>query len=85
MTASGQHSKWLTRKRLIDRKAQGCRLDSPSVHAWHVAQLPRQLCDLEFETTNSPADYALCADGVIVGVVEGEEALAGAAGGAHLG
>ena len=77
MTASEQNSEWLTRKRLVDPKLKAA--------GWSIVPftpgLPlssyRNCAISEFETQNGPADYALCADGMIIGVVEAKKLTLG--------
>lgn len=62
------NSEWLTRKRLIDRKLREA--------GWEIRpfrpNLPLTACQNaaieEFETANGPADYALAANGRILGM-----------------
>jgi len=68
--ASPSNSEWLTRKQLIDGKlkAAGWRIvpfspDAPIAN-YHGCAVE------EFETRTGPADYALCLDGQVIGVVE---------------
>src|SRR5215469_13781352 len=74
---SPSQSEWLTRKRLIDPRLKaagwkivpfspGMSLDSHSSCAIE-----------EFETANGPADYALCVDGKILGIVEAKKLTLG--------
>lgn len=66
-------SEWRTRKRLIDPRLRAA--------GWRVAKYaPAQpfgkgspVAIEEFPTDNGPADYALCADGRLLGVVEAEK------------
>ena len=79
MKPSENNSEWLTRKRLIDPKlkAAGWRIVpfSPG-----ISLNSHSRCAIEeFETTNGPADYALCVDGAIVGIVEAKKLTVGAA------
>jgi type I restriction enzyme R subunit len=74
---SESNSEWLTRKRLIDPKldAAGWRIIpfSPG-----MSLSSHQNCAIkEFETANGPADYALCVDGRIVGIVEAKKLTLG--------
>ena len=77
MKASEQNSEWLTRKRLIDPKLKAA--------GWSVVPFSPGMslgshtnCVItEFETANGPADYALCADGRILGVVEAKKLTLG--------
>jgi type I restriction enzyme, R subunit len=71
-TPSAATSEWLTRKRIIDGKLRAA--------GWEVVPF-KKAKDLrlsnaaieEFETGNGPADYALCRDGRILGVVEAKK------------
>jgi type I restriction enzyme, R subunit len=74
---SENNSEWLTRKRLIDPKLKAAGWSivpfSPgkplSSHgAWAIE---------EFETAYGPADYALCVDGAILGIVEAKKLTLG--------
>lgn len=77
MTASEHNSEWLTRKRLIDPKLKAA--------GWNIipfsANKPLSACHWcaieEYETTLGPADYALCLDGKIVGIVEAKKLTLG--------
>ena len=77
MKPSKSNSEWLTRKRLIDPK-----LDAAG---WSIVPFTpgvslnsHQNCAIkEFETANGPADYALCVDGRIVGIVEAKKLTLG--------
>jgi len=70
---SESNSERLTRKRLIDPKLKAA--------GWKIVPFSLQKSLLndgpcaieEFETSNGPADYALCVDGNIVGVVEAKK------------
>jgi len=75
--ASEQNSEWLTRKRLIDPKlkAAGWKI-VPYSPGMSLSSL--QNCAItEFETANGPADYALCVDGQILGIVEAKKLTLG--------
>ena len=75
--ASESNSEWLTRKRLVDPKlkAAGWRIvpfkPNASLDSYEGCAIE------EFETTNGPADYALCADGKILGIVEAKKLTLG--------
>lgn len=70
---SSGESEWLTRKLRVDRmlRAQG----------WEIAAHNRfrpvpsagRVAVEEFETTNGPADYVLCVDGQVLGIVEAKK------------
>jgi len=75
--ATVAHSEWITRKRLIDPQLQAA--------GWKVAPYstdldPAQggpLAVEEYPTDNGPADYTLCADGHILGIVEAKKLTLG--------
>ena len=77
MIPSEINSERLTRKRLIDPKLKAA--------GWKVVPFtPQKLllndgaCAIEeYETANGPADYALCVDGQIVGLVEAKKLTLG--------
>jgi type I restriction enzyme, R subunit len=71
---SENNSEWLTRKRLIDPKLKSAGWDIvpfPSVHSH------KNCAVAEYETANGPADYALCVDGRILGIVEAKKLTLG--------
>ena len=77
--ASAENSEWLTRKKLIDPQliAWGWKIIS-----WTKAQntplAALSGCAIEeFPTEAGPADYALCLDGAIVGVIEAKKLTLG--------
>jgi type I restriction enzyme R subunit len=67
------HSEWLTRKRLIDPKlkAAGWRV-VPFDATSPLSALGRCAIE-EYPTENGPADYALCLEGRILGIVEAKK------------
>ncbi|MGC1687377.1 MAG: type I restriction endonuclease, partial [Candidatus Acidiferrales bacterium] len=75
--AQPSNSEWLTRKRLID--------STLAASGWKVVRfvaekpLAAQNCCAieEYPTTAGPADYALCADGRIIGIVEAKKLTLG--------
>jgi len=77
VTASESNSEWLTRKRLVDPKLKAA--------GWRIVPFkPNAAIDSyegcaieEFETANGPADYALCADGKILGIIEAKKLTLG--------
>ena len=77
MKASEHNSEWLTRKRLIDPKLKAA--------GWEIVPFSPRMslnshlnCALsEFETTYGPADYALCVNGQILGIVEAKKLTLG--------
>lgn len=70
-------SEYVTRKQLIDKKlaAAGWRVVEFDA-AKPLARFDRCAIE-EYPTENGPADYALCADGKILGVVEGKKLSVG--------
>lgn len=77
MIPSEINSERLTRKRLIDPKlkAAGWKIVPFSPHKTGLNDGP---CAIEeFDTANGPADYALCVDGQIVGIVEAKKLTLG--------
>src|SRR2546422_6446543 len=74
--AQPSNSEWLTRKRLIDSmlKASGWK-----VVPFAEGKLPAQdRCAIEeYPTSAGPADYALCMDGQIIGIVEAKKLTLG--------
>jgi type I site-specific restriction endonuclease len=74
---SENNSEWLTRKRLVDPKLKAA--------GWRIVPFkPNTLLDSyegcaieEFETANGPTDYALCANGAILGIVEAKKLTLG--------
>ena len=67
MTTGEAHSEWLTRKQRIDP-----RLDAL---AWpKAASSVRGAYRIEeYETDNGPADYALCDDSRVLGIIEAKK------------
>lgn len=70
------HSEWLTRKKLIDKRLKDV--------GWRIVRKknfdpakPLRTYDRsaieEYQTDNGPADYALCVDGKILGIVEAKK------------
>ncbi len=67
---SPHNSEWLTRKQFIDGKLEAAGWKIVPLRAGaSVAEYDRCAVE-EYETANGPADYALCMDGQVVGVVE---------------
>ena len=67
MAADESNSEWLTRKRRIDPQLHAA--GWPKVHEGHRG--PHRV--EEFETDAGPADYALCIDGRVLGIVEAKK------------
>src|SRR6266478_6652415 len=75
--AQPSNSEWLTRKRLIDSmlKAAGWKV-VPFVEGKTLAS--QQHCAIEeYPSSAGPADYALCMDGQIIGIVEAKKLTLG--------
>lgn len=75
--AQPANSEWLTRKKLIDSMLRAA--------GWNVVPFvegkslsAQQSCAIEeYPTTAGPADYALCSDGRIIGIVEAKKLTLG--------
>ncbi len=74
---SPSNSEWLTRKRLIDPKliADGWKV-VPFENGRPLSSYNRCAIE-EYPTDNGPADYALCIDGQILGIVEAKKLTLG--------
>src|SRR5712692_6404098 len=75
--AQPSNSEWLTRKKLIDSmlKASGWKV-APFVEGRPLTA--QNCCAIEeYPTAAGPADYALCADGQIIGIVEAKKLTLG--------
>src|SRR5258707_1733113 len=72
-SAQPSNSEWLTRKRLIDSmlKASGWKV-APFAPGKPLAAQDRCAIE-EYPTSAGPADYALCIDGQIIGIVEAKK------------
>ena len=78
--ASPQNSEWLTRKKLIDgrlRKAGWKIVPAKQFNAGKPLTAYDNCAIEEYPTESGPADYALCADGKIVGIVEAKKLTLG--------
>src|SRR6266705_712456 len=75
--AQPSNSEWLTRKKLIDSmlKASGWKV-VPFVEGKSLSSQDRCAIE-EYPTASGPADYALCADGRIIGIVEAKKLTLG--------
>src|SRR6202521_1874605 len=73
MNASESTSEWLTRKRIVDPKLKAAGWDIVSFSPGMSLNSKPPCAITEFETANGPADYALCVDGQIVGIVEAKK------------
>jgi type I restriction enzyme R subunit len=77
---SPKNSEWLTRKQLIDKrlKAAGWRiLPQEKFDASKPLKTYDRYAIEEYQTDNGPADYALCAEGKILGIVEAKKLTLG--------
>lgn len=61
---------WKTRKRLIDPKLRAAGWREVKYDPEHPSGTGNPVVIEEFPTDNGPADYALCVDGRLLGVVE---------------
>ena len=77
MKASESNSEWLTRKRIIDPKLKAAGWDIVPYSPGMSPASNSPCAFTEFETANGPADYALCVDGVILGIVEAKKLTLG--------
>ena len=73
MSAEQEELEWKTRRERIDPKLQasGWKIVSFDAHE-NIANLSRHAIT-EFPTDNGPADYALCLQGSIVGIIEAKK------------
>lgn len=71
--ASPSNSEWLTRRKLIDPKlvAAGWKVVTHDASR-HLSEF-NHCAITEYPTDNGPADYALCVDGQILGIVEAKK------------
>jgi type I restriction enzyme R subunit len=74
---SEKNSEWLTRKRLIDPKLKAAGWSIVPFSPGMSLNSHKRCAIEEFETANGPADYALCVDGKILGVVEAKKLTLG--------
>jgi type I site-specific restriction endonuclease len=70
-------SEWKTRKRLIDPKLQAAGWRVVKYDATHPFGKGNPVAIEEFPTDNGPADYALCVDGRLLGVIEAKKLTIG--------
>lgn len=75
--ASEKNSEWLTRKRLIDPKLKATGWSIIPFTPGMSLNSHKHCAIEEFETANGPADYALCVDGRVLGVVEAKKLTLG--------
>jgi type I restriction enzyme R subunit len=74
---SESNSEWLTRKRLIDPKLKAAGWTIVPFAPGKALSNHAPCAIEEFETANGPADYALCVDGQIIGIVEAKKLTLG--------
>jgi type I restriction enzyme R subunit len=74
---SENNSEWLTRKRLIDPKLKAAGWDIVPFSPGKPLSNHGACAIEEFETANGPADYALCVDGTVLGIVEAKKLTLG--------
>jgi len=74
---SEKNSEWLTRKRLIDPKLKAAGWSIIPFSPGLFLNSDKKSAIEEFETASGPADYALCVDGRILGVVEAKKLTLG--------
>ncbi|HEY4760082.1 MAG TPA: type I restriction endonuclease, partial [Thermoguttaceae bacterium] len=67
MSRQELHSEWITRKQRIDPKLDALGWQFRKQHGNGQYRLE------EYETDNGPADYALCVDGRVLGIVEAKK------------
>lgn len=70
-------SEWKTRKRLIDPKLRAAGWRVVKCDPAHPSGTGSPAAIEEFPTDNGPADYALCVDGRLLGVVEAKKVTLG--------
>ena len=75
--ASPSNSEWLTRKRLIDPRLRAAGWEVAPFDAKKPLSAYDRCAIEEYPTDNGPADYALCVDGRILGVVEAKKLTIG--------
>jgi type I restriction enzyme R subunit len=71
--AAPANSEWLTRKQLIDRKLREAGWEITPFKSGRSLSNWQNCAIEEFETDNGPADYALCRNGKVLGVVEAKK------------
>jgi type I restriction enzyme R subunit len=75
--ASENNSEWLTRKRLIDPKLKSSGWSVVPFTPGTSVDSHNRCAVEEFQTPHGPADYALCVDGRVLGVVEAKKLTLG--------
>ena len=71
--ASPSNSEWLTRKQLVDAKLKDAGWTITKFRPGSPISNYQRCAVEEFQTDAGPADYALCADGLILGMVEAKK------------
>src|SRR5712692_8607708 len=66
-------SEWQTRKKRIDTRLAALGWKIAPFNPARSLTTFRQHAITEYETANGPADYALCHDGVLLGIVEAKK------------
>lgn len=74
---SNQESEWVTRKRRIDARLVAMGWEIVPQGGAQVPEKFRHHAIEEYPTENGPADYALCVDGKILGIVEAKKVSLG--------
>jgi type I restriction enzyme, R subunit len=74
---SPQNSEWLTRKKLIDPMLRSAGWKIVPFDSGKPLSAQNHCAIEEYPTENGPADYALCVDGQILGVVEAKKLTLG--------
>jgi type I restriction enzyme R subunit len=75
--ASPQNSEWLTRKKLIDGRLKKAGWQVVPFDAKAVLAKVDRCAIEEYPTDTGPADYALCVNGQVVGIVEAKKLTLG--------
>ncbi len=75
--AGTQDSEWRTRKRLIDPRLRAAGWKVATYDPAHPFGKGSPVAIEEFPTDNGPADYALCVEGQLLGVVEAKKLTLG--------
>jgi type I restriction enzyme R subunit len=76
-TTERSESEWQTRKQRIDKGLRDAGWSIVQQGAVRPVQFYQHHALEEYETANGPADYALCADGKVLGIVEAKKVTLG--------
>lgn len=68
--ADGEEAEWRTRRERIDPRLRACGWEVVRFDASRPLSAYKRHAITEYETANGPADYALCVDGRILGIIE---------------